>query len=189
LTFSTYIDAIRSNDLSAAKACWVIDDHNKGGALDVIVGFWLSSRALNQTFVRRFGVARIHEILKGWHREDVFDEALDLTRRRLEDCEVTITGSAAELRFRWKDGEGTAFSYGNDPVYFSRVDDAWKIDGNSMIGLDRSCDMFERGTWGAAIREQIDIMNEVTIYIENREKSEDALRELIDHRVDLLRTK
>src|SRR4051812_30274860 len=42
--FLTYLDAVRNEDPKAAKACWVIDDDNKSGALDVIAGFAISRR-------------------------------------------------------------------------------------------------------------------------------------------------
>ena len=44
---------MRKNDAKAAKMCWVIDDDNKSGALDVIVGFWISTRQINQAAVIR----------------------------------------------------------------------------------------------------------------------------------------
>jgi hypothetical protein len=161
-TYRTYIEAVRKNDAQAAKKCWVIDDDNKCGALDVIVGLWISTRQLNQLAVNKFGEDGGRAIPKGWRRGDVTDSALDLTKKRLEDADVKITGDIAELKIKWKDGDGypnPAFEFG-DSTSFRKVEGHWKIDANKETDLKRGADFFEKGTWGRMFRDQVVIMNE-----------------------------
>jgi hypothetical protein len=160
-TYRTYIEAVRKNDLKAAKQCWVIDDDNKSGALDTIVGLWISTRQLNQVAEKKFGAKGLDAIPKGWRRDDVTDAALDLTRKRLDDAEVKITGDTAELKIKWKkdDVRNPAFEYGGS-TSFRKVGGNWKIDANKMTGLKRGADYFKKGTWGPMFRDQVAIMNE-----------------------------
>ncbi|HEY1187431.1 MAG TPA: hypothetical protein VGE74_07220, partial [Gemmata sp.] len=64
-TYRTYIEAVRKNDVQAAKQCWVIDDDNKSGALDTMVGLRISMRQINQVAEKRFGAEELDAILKG----------------------------------------------------------------------------------------------------------------------------
>lgn len=43
----------------------VIDDDNKSGALDTIVGLWISMRQINQVAEKKFGAKGLGAILKG----------------------------------------------------------------------------------------------------------------------------
>src|SRR5437868_1313445 len=65
-TFQTYLEAVRKIDAKAAKMCWVIDDDNQCGALDVLVGGWISPRQLNQVAVKRFGEEGRRAIPQDW---------------------------------------------------------------------------------------------------------------------------
>jgi hypothetical protein len=103
-TFATYIEATRKNDLPAARRCWVIDDNNRSGALDVVVGLWISMREINQLVEKKFGKERAEELLKGWARDDVSDAALDLTKKLLAKATVTIQGGIAKLKINWEKG-------------------------------------------------------------------------------------
>jgi Protein of unknown function (DUF3738) len=168
-TFRNYIEAIRKNDLKAAIQCWAVDDDNRSGALDVVVGLWVSMRQINQVTAHQFGHHGLEKILKGWHRDDVSDQALDLTMKRLETAEVKINGDQAELTIRWNEGDGypkAAFMYGKEPLLFSNILGNWKLDANRMTGLKTGADFFAKGTWGPMFRDQIVIMNEVVAHIQ-----------------------
>src|SRR5947209_1596570 len=54
-TFRAYIEAVRKNDAAAARKCWVLDDDDRTGALDVIVGRHIALRRLHQAAVKKFG--------------------------------------------------------------------------------------------------------------------------------------
>lgn len=190
LTYQTYIEAVRRNDLKAGTQCWVFDHDDKGAALDVIVGLWVSMRRLNQAAVKKFGDEGRQAIIKGWRREDVTDQALELTKARVKDADVKITGDSAELKIRWKEDDGVhdpAFEFGDGPVAFRRVNGNWKIDGNKMTGLARGTDYFDKGTWGRMFRDQIAIMNEAADGIERGKLTSAAqLKTLIDTRIEAL---
>jgi hypothetical protein len=169
-TYRTYIEAVRKNEVKAAKQCWVIDDENKSGALDTIVGLWISMRQINQVAERKVGAEGLDAILNGWRRDDVTDAALDLTRKRIDNAEVKITGDTAALKIKWKEDDGVpnpAFEFREGPITFRKVGENWKIDANKMTGLERGADFFEKGTWGPMFRDQVVIMNEA---IEGMEK-------------------
>ena len=191
-TYRTYIEAVRKNDLKAAKQCWVIDD-NKSGALDSIVGFWISMRQINQVAEKKFGTEELNKILKGWRRDDVTDSALDLTKKRLDEAEVKITGETAELKIKWREADGfpnSTFYYTNEPMPFRKVGGSWKIDANKVAGLERGADFLEKGTWGRMIRDQIVIMNEAIDGMEmGRLKTAKELGALIDNKIEAMKKK
>jgi hypothetical protein len=194
-TYRTYIEAVRNMDAKAAKLCWAIDDDNKSGALDVIVGMWVSSRQLSQTAVKKFGAEEgSRAILKGLRRDDVADAALDLTMKRLGDgnAEVKISGDTAVLKIKWKESDGVpnaAFGFGV-PLSFRKVEGNWKIDANKMTGLKRGADFFAKGTWGPMFRDQVVIMNEAIDGMEKGQlKSAKDLDMFLKDRIEALKKK
>lgn len=190
-TYRTYIEAVRRNDIEGAKRCWVIDDDNKSGALDTIVGLWISMRQINQVAEKKFGAAGLDAILKGWRRDDVTDPALDLTKKRLDDAAVTINGDTAELKIKWQhdDGVQNAFQFGT-VTHFRKVDGNWKIDANKMAGLKRGADFFETGTWGRMFRDQVAIMKEAIDDMEKGKlKSAKELGAFIEGKFEVLTKK
>lgn len=191
-TYRTYIEAIRKNDLRAAKRCWTIDDDNKSGALDVVVGLWISMRQINQVAGKKFGEAGLRAI-GGWKRDDVTDEALDRTKKRLDDAEVKITGTKAELKIKWQDSDGSsnpAFEFSEEPKIFRKLKGQWKIDFNEWTGLKRGADFFEKGTWGPMFRDQVIIMNEAIAAMEKgRINSAKELEKYINGKVEAMKKK
>jgi hypothetical protein len=191
-TYRTYIEAVRKNDLQAAKRCWIIDDNNKSGALDTIVGLWISMRQINQVAEKKFGAAGL-DALQGWRRDDVTDGALDLTKKRLDDAEIKLTGDTAALKFLWRSNDGVpnpAFHFSTDPTYFRKVDGNWKIDGNQMTGLKRGADFFESGTWGRMFRDQMVILNEAVDAMEKGKlKSAKELGAFLEDKITALKRK
>ncbi len=191
-TFRTFIEAVRENDLEAARKCWVIDDDNKSGALDVVVGLWISLRQVNQVVVKKFGKKEASALLAGWDRDDVSDAALDLTEKRLAGAEVKISGDTATLKIKWKEDDGSpneAFLFGDSPFPFRKVAGDWKFDANAMAGLKRGADFF-KGTWGPMFRDQMVIMDGVVDGIrKGRLKTVKEVKEFLDRKFAVMEKK
>jgi hypothetical protein len=134
-TFRTYIEAVRKNDASAAKKCWVLDDDDKFGALDVVVGRNIALRRLRQVAAEKFGKEGAQAVPEDWRLEKVTDEALDLTKKRLDKAEVRIKGDKASLEIKRDKGEKRpAFEDYREPIPFRKVGEDWKIDFNQLVG-------------------------------------------------------
>ncbi len=191
-TYRTYLEAVRKNDIKSAKQCWVIDDDNKSGALDTIVGMWISTRQINQVAEKKFGAEGLDAVLKRWRRDDVSDPAIDLTRKRLNDAEVKITGDTAELKIKWKKTDGgsnPAFEFGGT-THFRKVGRNWKIDANLMTDLKHGADFFAKGTWGPMFRDQVVIMNEAIVGMEKGKlKSAKELKAFLEDKFEALKKK
>lgn len=190
-TYRTYIEAVRRCDPAGAAKCYVMDGDERGAAVHVLAGLWVSNRRLVRAAEKQFGRAGVEAIPRGWRRDDLTDAALDLTKKRLASSAVTATGGAAELRVRWEPGDGggtPAFEYKEEPAYFRKVGGGWKLDGNKMTGLGRGADLFEPGTWGPLLRDQVAIMDEAAEGVEKgRLKTPEALRSFIDGKVGELK--
>jgi hypothetical protein len=161
-TYRAYIEAILANDARNAMRRWYIDDKNASGALDVIVGMCISSRMLEQLAAKRFGKEGAAAIPDGWHRNAASDRALRLTIRRLTDATGTVTGTTAEVRIKWREGdgrEGRAFEFGKSAIPFRKVRGEWKIDANRRCDVEHAAELFEPGSWGRLFRDQVGIMN------------------------------
>jgi hypothetical protein len=191
-TYRTYLEAVRKNDTLAAKKCWMMDGDDSAGALDVIVGFWIAARQLHQVALQKFGKEGGLAIPKGWRRNDVTDQAIDVTKKRLEDVKVETLGDTAELKIKWKEGDGfptPAFEF-RESTSFRKVDGNWKIDANRMTGLVRAADLFEKSTWGPMFRDQLVIMKEAVAGMETGKlNTAEALGAFIGGKVAALRKK
>lgn len=185
-TYRTYIEAVWSNNVEAAKACWTIDDDNKSGALDTILGIWISERHFKQVAAKKFGAERIDIIFKG--RNDLSDAALELTKKRLDGAEIRIVGDDATLKIMWKDDDGypnPAFEFSGGPTNFRNVKGNWKIDANKMTGLKRGSDFFAKESWGPMIRCQVVVLNEAIDAMENgKVKSVTELEDFIKEKFE-----
>ena len=181
-TYNTYIEAVRRCNPQIAARCWTIDDDNKSGALDTLVGMWIAPRRVTRLTEQRFGEAGL-KMLGSWPREDVSDAALDLTKQRLADAEVTITGDTAELKIKWQKDDGypnEAFQFSNEATHFRKIKGEWKIDANKEAGLKTGADFFKQGGWGVMFRDQVDLMNQVSDAIETEQlKTERDLSKLL----------
>jgi hypothetical protein len=190
-TYRTYIEAVAKCDLRAAKQCWVMDD--EAGALDVTIGLWVSTRRLTQAAENKFGGAGVRAVPKGWHRDDLGNAALDLTKARLGDASVVSAGGVAELKVRWREADGgrnPAFEFGEEPTYFRKVGESWKIDGNKMTGLKAGTDFFKPGTWGPMFQDQVAVMSEAAEGIEKgRLKTAKELETFIEVKLTKLKAK
>ena len=170
-TYHTYIEAVRRCHPQIAARCWTIDDDNKSGALDTLVGMWIAPRRVTRLAELRFGEAGL-KMMGGWKREDVSDASLDLTKQRLADAEVTIAGDTAELIINWQEGDGypnEAFEFSKEAINFRKVKGEWKLDANKQTGIKTGADFFKPGGWGNMFREQVNLMNQVSDAIETGE--------------------
>ena len=70
--------ATKANDVETAKRCWMIDDDNASGALDVVVGMWVASRKLVAATDAKFGADGV-KLLGRWNRPTCTDKAIELT--------------------------------------------------------------------------------------------------------------
>jgi hypothetical protein len=191
-TFRTYIEAVRNNDVQAAKKCFVIDDNNRSGALDVIAGFWVSTRRLNQLAEKKFGKDGIRAI-KGWRSDDVTDQALDRTRKLLNNATVKINGNRTDLKINWEEGDGRgepAFAVGDKRIPFQSVGKEWKMDANKMSGIKRGKDFFKPGTWGPMFRDQVAIMEEAISGMEKGKlTTAKELSQFIEEKIEAMKEK
>lgn len=182
-TYRFYIDAVRKTDPAAAKSCFAINDDNKSGALDVMVGLWISTRRLDQIATKKFGADSARAILEpiGFSRGDLSDAALDLTEKRLTGTRVKLLGDdKAELVIRWQEDDGDpneAFeNQGDDPIRFIKVNDAWKIDATDLSGEE----FLKEGTWGAAFRDHVTIADAASDQlVEGSLKTPEELKEFL----------
>lgn len=185
-TWRTFVEANRRNDLKAAVECWVIDDDNKSGVLEIVVGLQISRRRLNQILEERFGKEASGDLPRGWRRNDMTDEAMDNTLERLGDAVVKIDGDKAEMKFKREEDDSTRpfFCYHFEGVFLRKVGAEWKIDGNRMLELQRAADFFAEGTWGPMFRNQMRIMNEAIEGVEKgRLKSSKEAATFIEEKI------
>jgi hypothetical protein len=166
-TYRTFLAAVRKNDLQAAIRCWVIDDDNKSSALDVIVGWWVSGRRLNELVKKEFGQPGV-EAIEGLADYNLDDSVLDRAEKRLDDAVVTIRVDLAELK--WKQYEQDP-NQGMSPeidTVFRKISGNWKIDANRTTGLKKGEQLFAPGTFGPSFREALTLMRQLIAEIEAR---------------------
>jgi hypothetical protein len=167
--YRSYVEAVEKEDFEAAKGFWNIDD-DKAVILDTTIGVWISSRRLNKGVSRRFGMEALEEF--EFYRDDVTDQALGRTKKRLVESTVVINGNHAELKIKWQEDDGypnTAFEFSGDDgvVPFIRVNGKWKIDTNAFAGLDKAVALFEAGSISLMMRDSVAVTNEAVRAMED----------------------
>jgi hypothetical protein len=167
-TVRSYLTAVKANDIEAAKRCWVIDDNNASGALDVIVGMWVASRKLVAVTQANLGAGGVKHLGR-WNRPNCSDRAIDLTLERLATAESKELKTIAKLTFAWQPGEGEttpAFMYVKVPLCFRRIDEQWKLDANVFTGCKDATEMFAPMSIWSVCRDEMAVMNDLTAAIE-----------------------
>lgn len=188
----SYLAATKANDLEAAKKCWTIDDDNASGALDVMVGMWISSRQLVSATESRFGADGL-KLLGRWVRPTCTDKAIDLTLDRLGAAEAKERDDEARLTISWQPGDGEAnpaFLYLKAPLFFRRAGDRWRLDANVFTGAAHGADLFGPDKLWPIWRDEMAVMNDLTAGLE-KDKFKDVAefeREL-KKRVEALKAK
>jgi hypothetical protein len=165
--YRSYLNAVKKNDLAAAKSCWSISGDDTCGALDVVVGMWIASHRFNAA-ISKAGLDG-KQFGDWFAREDCTDKAIDRTISRLKHSTVTITGDKAALTIQWDKDDGypnKVFFYGDEPILFRKLPVGWKIDANAFCGIKNPQDFFA-GTWGEAFRSQMTMANEVAAGLES----------------------
>jgi len=194
-TYKIYLEAIKADDLEAARMCWVISDNNKSGVLDVIVGTWISAHRLNKLVTSKLGIrlkrfSSVRDPLENLARGDCTDEALERTLKRLSRAQVEVSDGTAELLIKWQKGDGypnDAFGYSEESIRFRRVGKDWKIDANRETGLDQPSDFFTPGSWGPMFRDRLKLTNQIVAGIESgRLGKVDDVRKEIEKQEKLL---
>jgi len=177
-TYRTYLEAIKRDDLAAAKACCTISDDDKAGSLDVYVGVWVTFHHFNKVALEHFkddvrpylevGGADPKE--NPYLRRDCTDKALELTISRLPGSKFRIKGDKAWLTIAWDKDDGSpndVFCYQHEALLFRKIHGLWKVD--FMPEDARPEDLaaeFKPGSWGRAFRDGRDILDAVIKEIE-----------------------
>ncbi len=194
--FRTFLEGIKKNDIDLAKGCWVIDDDNRSGALDLLVGRWIASRKLSDITDAKLGANGL-KVLGRWHRTDLSDAAIGRTLVRLENAEVTEHGDLAKLKFKWQPGDGaeegkltTVFLYLNVPYGLRKIGKEWKIDANIFMDAKRADDLFKPNSIWVVWRDEMELMNQLAEKLEKRKiQTVPQFEKQVKESVDALKAK
>jgi hypothetical protein len=173
-TFRTFLEAVKKNDLEQAKRCWTIDDDNRSGALDVLVGRWIAARKLSDIVDAKLGANGL-KVMGRWHRADLSNQAIGRTIVRLEKAEAVDREDIATLKFRWEpgdsaDGKQTAvFLYLNVPYGLHKIGNQWRIDANLFMDVKQADELFKPNSIWVVWREEMELMNRLTEMLEKRQ--------------------
>jgi hypothetical protein len=191
-TTKTYLLATKANDVEAAKKCWTIDDNNESGALDVIVGMWITSRKLVAAVEAKLGADGI-KALGRWNQIHATDAAVDTTIQRLGNVRIHESGDRASMKIDWQaaDGETTpAFLCVRHPIFFRRVAGEWKLDANIFTGSEKAADLFGPGKIWPVWRDEMAVMTDLTGLLEaGTIKDLATFQVVLKARVEALKTK
>jgi hypothetical protein len=189
----SYLAATKANDLETAKRCWMIDDDNASGALDVIVGMWVASRKLVAVAEAKFGADGV-KLLGRWNRPTCTDKAIDLTLERLAAAQLKENGNVARLTIDWQPGDGkttpTFFNVEAPPLCLRRLGEQWRLDANVFTGAEKAASLFGPDQLWPVWRDEMAVMNELTAAIEKGEiKNVAEFERELKARVDALKAK
>jgi len=197
-TYRTFLEAIKRDDLEAAKACCAIPDNNKSGALDVLVGMWVTFHRFNNVALLKFkddvgpyltddGTEKKDS---PYLRTDCTDQALDRTISRLSGSKFKIEGDKAKLTVKWEKNDGypnPAFFFSNEDETFRKIDGQWKLDFGPSDNSGKPEDLFKPGSWECAFRDGMNLMNAVIEEIESGKlKTWKQVTEQLEERTEVL---
>lgn len=182
--YRSYIEAVEKEDLEAAKECWTVDDDNLS-ILDITIGVWISSRRLFKAVSHRFGKEALEKF--EFYHDGVTDQALRITKKRLDESKVVINGNHAKLQIKWHEDDGypnSAFEFSaDDPVLFLRVNGKWKLDTKEMVGEAT----YATGSISFGMRLCVTAYNDATRALENGQfTSVKELEQFIGNRLTAL---
>ena len=187
-----YLLATKANDVEAAKKCWTIDDNNESGALDVVVGLWISSRKLVAATEEKLGPDGV-KVLGRWNRPHGTNGAIDTTLQRLGTVRIRERGDEATLKIEWQPGDGdttSAFLCVKSPLVFRRVAGEWKLDANIFTATEKAADLFAAGKIWPVWRDEIAVMADLIRMLEAGDiKDVPTFEAVLKGRVEGLRTK
>lgn len=175
-TYQTFLEAIKRDDLAAAKACCTISDDNKSGSLDVLVGMWVTFHHFNKVALLHFKEQTSQYLSDAdtqenpYLRRDCTDKALDRTLSRVAKSTYKTTGETAKLIIRWEKDDGSpnpVFMFSHEDMPFRNVGGRWKLDCNDLTGLEMPSDFLKPGSWGCAFRDGMNLLNAAIEEIES----------------------
>ncbi|MEZ6141474.1 MAG: hypothetical protein R3B84_12955 [Zavarzinella sp.] len=144
-TVQSFFAATKANDLEQAKACWMINDHNESGILEVAIGMSITSRKLTEIVGKQFG-AEGGKLLGRWRRAHCSDLAINYSLERLALAKTDITSENARVIIPWQDGDGEknpAFFMVRAPLFLRQVEGKWKLDANIFLGTEKPESLFQ----------------------------------------------
>ncbi len=160
-TYRTYLEAMKRDDLPAAKACFTVTNGTPE-ALDLEPGMWAAYHRFGKLVAAKFGKRECQYL-----REDCSDQALDRTLARLDQSSFKISGDTAKLRFRREKNPDLTkpefVSSGEGPIAFRKVSGQWKLE----IKVEDPAGLFAPGTWGWAFREGARMLDQTSNEIES----------------------
>jgi hypothetical protein len=190
-TVKSYLVATKANDLETAKKCWIIDDNNASGSLDLVAGSWIASRRLVALTEKKFGTEGV-KLLGRWNRENCTAAAIDTTLERLANADTKERGDVAKLSIRWEEGDGDtnpAFMKVG-MLYLRKIGTEWKIDANIFTGCDTANKMFQPSKIWPIWRDEMQVMSELSTALERGTiKDMEGFKEDLDKRVATLKAK
>jgi hypothetical protein len=187
----TYLLATKANDLETAKKCWVVDDRNASGSLDLVAGSWIASRRLVALTEKKFGSAGV-KLLGRWNRPNCTTAAIDTTLERLGNADIRERGELARVAIRWEEGDGdtTPAFLKVGSIVLRKIGTEWKIDANLFTGCDTAEEMFQPTKIWPIWRDEMHVMSELATAIERGTITTiDALQEDLNTRVAALKAK
>jgi hypothetical protein len=189
----SYLAAVKANDVETARRCWMIDDDNTSGALDVIVGRSVASRKLVAATEAKFGADGV-KLLGRWNRPACTDKAVELTLERLASAQLKENGNVARISIPWQPGDGesspTFFDVGAPPLCLRRLGEQWRLDANVFVGVEKAASLFGPDQLWPVWRDEMGVMNDLTSAIEKGEiKDLAAFERELKSRVDALKAK
>jgi hypothetical protein len=166
-TVRSYLAATKANDVETAKKCWVIDDDNVSGTLDVVVGMWVGSRRLVAATEAKLGPDGV-KLLGRWNKPTCTDRAIDRTLERVAAARVRTGETAARLVVVWspEDRQADPAFLCGAPFRLRRCGEQWKLDANVFTGEDRAADVFATGKLWAVWRDEMAVMKDLTAGLE-----------------------
>jgi hypothetical protein len=168
-TYKTFLEAIKRDDLAAAKACCTISDDNRTGSLDVLVGMWVTFHHFNKVALLKFKDQTSQYLRDGadneenpYLRGDCTDKALDRTISRLAGSKYKIDGDRANVTIKWNKGDGypnQTFFYAHEDLTFRKIKGYWKFEIMPQADPEMLVDFLKPGSWGSAFRDGMNLLN------------------------------
>jgi hypothetical protein len=183
-TYQNFLDAVKKADLNAALKCW---DYKKedSAAMNIAIGIWIAHRRLNQAVFKKFKAEQNLDILGGWMRSDLTDDAIRLTEMLLQNAKVESNGDIADIEMKWDDVD-----VNKDCFRFPERPTLRKFDGKWRMTVLADDEPLKDGTWGPLFRDAMIFVNEAADKINGDEfKTLMELRQFLDAKEKAMTTR
>jgi hypothetical protein len=163
----SYLAATKANDAETAKKCWMVNETDGSGTLDLVIGMWIETRKLVAATDANFGADGL-KLLGRWNRSTCTDRAIDRTLERIASAELREGRTAARLAVAWQaEDRATDPAFLCDfPFRLRRAGEQWKLDasvfsaGNATPGTSGDSRAISIG------RDEMAIMKDLTAGLE-----------------------